>query len=80
MVMIPAQNKVKNFSRVKYTTNAKQINEYCAKSVQKLSFFWSVFSCVRTEREGLRRKSLYSVRIQENTDQKKLRICTLFTQ
>ena len=26
------------------------------------------------------RKSPYSVRIQENTDQKKLHICTLFTQ
>ena len=29
---------------------------------------------------NLIRKSLYSVRIQENTDQKKLRIWTLFTQ
>ena len=42
---------------------------HCVKSVQKRSFFWSVFS-----------RSLYSVRMRENTDQKKLRIWTLFTQ
>ena len=41
---------------------------HCVKSVQIRSFFWSVFSCIRT------------VRIKENTDQKKLRIWTLFTQ
>ena len=48
--------------------------------VQIRSFFWSIFSCIRTEFGGLLRKSLYSVRIQENTDQKKLRIWTPFTQ
>ena len=36
-------------------------------------FFWSVFSCIRTEYGDL-------LRIQKNTDQKKLRIWTLFTQ
>ena len=41
------------------------------RSVQIQSFFWSVFSCIRAE---------YLVRIQENTDQEKLRISTLFTQ
>ena len=46
-------------------------------SVQIRSFIWSVFSCIRTEYGDLRCKS---VRIQENTDQKKLRIWTLFTQ
>ena len=40
-------------------------------------FFWSVFSCIRTEYGDLLRKSPYSVRIQENTDQKNLRIWTL---
>ena len=45
----------------------------CVKTVQKRSFFWSVFSCIRTE-------SPYSVRIQENMYQKKLRIWTFFTQ
>ena len=49
------------------------------KSVQIRSFFWSVFSCIQTECEDLRIKSPYSVRIQENTDQKKLCIWTLFT-
>ena len=44
-------------------------------------FFWSVFSCIRTEYGDLRSKSKspYLVRIQENTYQKKLRIWTLFT-
>ena len=36
-------------------------------SVPIRSFFWSVFSFFRTE---LLRKSLYSVPVQENTDQK----------
>ena len=43
-------------------------------------FFWSVFSCIRTEYRDLYRKSPHLVRIQENTDQKKLLIWTLFTQ
>ena len=47
---------------------------HCVKSVQIRSFFWSVFSCIRTEYGDLLRKSPYSVQIQENTDQKKLRI------
>ena len=49
------------------------------KSVQIRSFFWSVFSCIRTE-YGLNTDSPCSVRMRENTDQKKLRILTLFTQ
>ena len=53
---------------------------HCVKSVQIRSFFWSVFSCIRTKYGDLRSKSPYSVRIQENTDQKKLRIWTLFTK
>ena len=40
------------------------------KSVQIRSFSWSVFPCIRTEYGDLLRKSPYSVRIQENTDQK----------
>ena len=53
---------------------------HCVKSIQIRIFFWSVFSCIRAECGELRSKSPYSVRIQENTDQKKLRIWTLFTQ
>ena len=52
----------------------------CVKSVQIRSFFWSLFSCIRTEYGYLWSKSPYSVRMQENTDQKHLRIWTLFTQ
>ena len=43
-------------------------------------FFWSIFSRFRTECRDLLRKSPSSVRIWENTDQKKLCIWTLFTQ
>ena len=53
------------------------------KSVKIRCFFWSVFSRIRTEHGDfgdLHSKSPYSVRIRENTDQKKLRIWTLFTQ
>ena len=52
----------------------------CVKNDQMRSFFWSVFSCFRTEYGDLLRKSPYSVRTQENTDQKKLRIWIIFTQ
>ena len=52
----------------------------CAKSIQIRIFFWSVFSCIRTEYGDLLSKSSHSVQIQENTDHKKLCIWTLFTQ
>ena len=54
--------------------------QHCIKSVQIQSFFWSVFSSIRTEYRDLLRKFRNSVRTQENTDQKKLRIWTLFTR
>ena len=50
------------------------------KSVQIRSFFCSVFPRIRTEYGEIRSISLYSVRMWENTDQKKLRIWTHFTQ
>ena len=50
------------------------------KSVQIRSFFWYVFSCIRTEYGALRSKSSYSIRIRENMDQKKLCIWIIFTQ
>ena len=53
---------------------------HCMKSVQIPIFFWSVFSCIRTEYGETLRISPYSVRMRENTDQKKLYICTHFTQ
>ena len=43
---------------------------HCVKSVQIRSYFWSVFSCIRTEYGERLRISPYSVRIQENSDQK----------
>ena len=53
---------------------------HCVKSVQIRSFFWSVFSRIRTEYGEKRSISPYSVRIRENSDQEKHRIWTLFTQ
>ena len=53
---------------------------HCVKSVQIRSLFWSILSCIRTEYEDLLFKSRYSIPIQENTDQKKLRTWPLFTQ
>ena len=40
---------------------------HCLKSIQRRIFFWSVFSSIWTEYGD---KSLYSVRILENTNQK----------
>ena len=48
--------------------------------VQIRCFFWSVFSGIWTEHGDLIHKSPYSVQIQENTDQKKLRIWSLVTE
>ena len=53
---------------------------HCVKSVQIRSIFWSVFSRIWTEYREILRISPYSVRMQENTDQKILRIRTLFTR
>ena len=53
---------------------------HCVKSVQIQSFFWSVCSCIQTEYGETGSISPYSVQVQENTDQKKLLIWTLFTQ
>ena len=41
---------------------------HCVKSVQIRSYFWSIFSGIRTEYGDLRSKSPYSVQIQENKD------------
>ena len=43
-------------------------------------FFWSVFSCIRTKYGKIPGISPYSVRMRENTDQRKFRISTLFMQ
>ena len=53
--------------------------KHCLKSAQIWSLFWFVFPRIRTECRDLR-KCPYSVKMQENTDQKKFRIWALFTQ
>ena len=55
-----------NISNIYITPASK-----CAKSVRIRSIFWSIIFCIRAEWGNLLRKSPYSVRIQENTDQKK---------
>ena len=37
----------------------RQIDTHCVKSVQIRSFFWSVFSCIRTEYGDLRNTEKY---------------------
>ena len=49
------------------------------KNVQIRNFLWSVFSRIQTEYGDLECKSPYSLRIIENTEQKKLRTWTFFT-
>ena len=55
-------------------------DRHCMKGVQIRSFLWSAFSCTRAEYGDYQSKSPYSVWVRENTDQKKIRIWTLFTQ
>ena len=55
-------------------------NVHYVKSVETRNFFWSVFSRIWTEYGDLLHKFPYSVRMRENTDQKKLHIWTLFKQ
>ena len=45
--------------------------EHCMKSVQIRSYFWSVFSRIWTEYGEIQSISPYSIRMRENTDQKK---------
>ena len=58
----------------------RQCSGHCIKSVEIRSFSGTCFfvfgqnTCIRTEYRDLLSKFPYSVRIQENTDQKKLRI------
>ena len=54
----------------KKSNSSTYSNDHCVKSVQIRNYFWSLFSCTRTEYGDLRSRSLYSVRIQENADQK----------
>ena len=56
-------------------TRTKSLREKCPNTQ-----FFSVFSWIRTEYGDLFCKSPFSVRLEENTDQKKLRIWTFFTQ
>ena len=53
-------------------------NCHYVRGVQIRSFFWSLFSRIRTEYGEMWSIFPYSVRMRENTDLKKLRIWTLF--
>ena len=79
MVLLPKNINRKFAFRIAFSW-MRFSNLDCVKSIQIRSYFWSVFSCIWTECGEIWSISLYSVRIQENTDQKKLRIWTRFTQ
>ena len=53
-----------------YESDINPLIHHCVKSAQVRNFFWSVFSCIRTEYRDLLCKYPYSVRTQENTEQK----------
>ena len=53
-------------------------SKHCVKCVQIWCFFWSIFFHIRTEYGEILRIPLCSVRMRENTDQKKLRILDSF--
>ena len=63
-----------------WATLQSTLSTRCVKSVQTRRFFSSVFSYIRTEYGDILGKPQYSAQIQENADQKNLRICTLFMQ
>ena len=61
-----------------YANYSKSVAKFTTWKVSKYAVFLVLFSCIRTEYGGWPRKSPYFVRMQKNTDQKKLRIWTLF--
>ena len=74
-----SHNVKTSFLKVLISLNSHN-NPHCVRSVQIRSFFWSVFFRIRTDYGDLLSKFPSSVRLRENTYQKKLRIWTLITQ
>ena len=68
--------EIKKSEWLQMTSSWCSLRERCPNT----EFFLVLISRIRTEYGDLPSKSPYSVRIGENTDQMKLRICTLFTQ
>ena len=68
------------FWYIEITIRINTATWHCVKLSQVRSFFWSVFSRIRTELEDLCSKSPYLTRIRENTCQKNIRVCALFPQ
>ena len=66
-------------SRIKCSKN-RSLRRSLRESVQIRSFFCSIFFRIRTDYGEILRISSYSVRMRENTEQKKLRIWTILTQ
>ena len=69
--VLPGQNLI---------TSCKSFAGPLRKKCPNAEFFWSIFSCIWTKNGDLRSKYPYSVQIREISDQKKLRIWTLFRQ
>ena len=64
-IYLKKMKKALSFVIFRYLNYLKLLVVHCVKIVQIWNFFWSVFSCIRTEYGDLMRKSPYSVRIQE---------------
>ena len=65
---IPERLSVFHSVTVDFSKRPTTLREKC----QNTEFFWAVFSCIQTEYGDLQSKYPYSVRRQENMDQKKL--------
>ena len=56
-ILVKAAFFLEGIQRSSLIAKGKQTNKHCVKSVQIRSYFWSVFSCIRTEYGDLRSKS-----------------------
>ena len=81
LILSVSRNQIHVIARMsKKGFSLRTSRTYCVKSVQIKSFFWPAFSSICSKYGDFLCNCPYSVQIQENTDQKKLHIWTLFTQ
>ena len=72
-------NKYREYQKLFGSCGNQNWTDALREKCLNMEFFWSVFSCIRTEYRNLQSKSAHPVQIQENTDQRKILIWTIFT-
>ena len=65
-----ASRYVPDINKLKYQERREAMNLATLTLRKNVEIFWSVFSLIQTEYGDLRCKSLYSIQMRENTDQK----------